>query len=240
MPANYGGEATPEEQARIRALYYGEVTWVDELVGHFLDHLRRRDLLDDTLLMVLSDHGTELQDHGRWGKTARHLYAHNTQLNWLIRHPDGLGRGRKLTQFTQNHDIAPTALGLLGIDAPPVDGQDQSAFLSDGDLEGREFVVTGWGDYASVRDRDWNYIVTFGAPEEDTRLFNLNLRADPAEQHDVAADHPEIIARQRERLEGFLGQPLPATLPDRIYPSTLAIRTYYRAAADRRQRSAAT
>ncbi|MGH2562351.1 MAG: sulfatase [Thermomicrobiales bacterium] len=236
MPANYGGEATPEEQARIRALYYGEVTWVDELIGRFLAHVRRLDLLDDTLLMVLSDHGTELQDHGRWGKNMRHLYAHNTQLNWLIRHPDGRGRGRELSQFTQNHDVTPTALALLGVEAPPLDGQDQSPFLRDEPAEERDFVVTGWGEFASVRDREWNYIVKFGAPDEETRLYDL--RADPGEQTDVAAGHPGVVTCQRARLEALLGQPLPARLTDRVYPSTLAIRAYYRALADRRQREA--
>ena len=231
MPATYGGDATPAEQERIRSLYYGEVTFVDHLIGQFLDQLRRYNLLTNTLLMVVSDHGTELLDHGRWGKSAPHLFAHNTQLNWLIRHPAGLGRGREISQFAQNHDFLPTALSLLGLAAPEVDGMDLSPYLSADQAAGRDFIITGWGKYAAVRDRVWNYVVNFEAPDEDTRLYDL--AADPLEQQDVAARHPDVVARQRARLEAFLGQPLPATLTDRIYPSTLAIREYYRARGER-------
>lgn len=234
MPNTYGKEANSEEAARIRALYCGEIAWVDHLIGQFIDHLRAQHILDDTLLMVMSDHGTELRDHGQWGKTASHLYVHNTQLNWMIRHPEGVGKGRELAQFAQNHDVLPTALGLLGVEAPTVDGQDHSAALAGKPVEEREFVITGWGDFASVRDREWNYIVNFETSGEGTRLFHLP--SDPGEQTDVVAEHPDVVAKQRERLESFLGHQLPTTLCDRTYPSTLAIRAYYQARTEQRQR----
>ena len=57
--------------------------------GRLLNTLADLGRLEDTVVMVTCDHGTELLDHGRFGKSADHLYAHNTQLNWIVRLPDG-------------------------------------------------------------------------------------------------------------------------------------------------------
>ena len=70
---------TAEEQERTKALYYGEITFMDAVIGRLLNTLADLGRLDDTVVMVTSDHGTELLDHGRFGKSADHLYAHNTR-----------------------------------------------------------------------------------------------------------------------------------------------------------------
>ena len=113
---------TAEERERTKALYYGEITFMDAVIGRLLNTLADLGRLEDTAVMVTSDHGTELLDHGRFGKSADHLYAHNTRLNWIVRLPDGhppapgaAGRGREIDAFVQNHDIVPTALDLLGL-----------------------------------------------------------------------------------------------------------------------------
>src|SRR5919199_339784 len=80
---------TDEEKERTKALYYGEITYMDAMIGQLLNTLADLKRLDDTLVMVTCDHGTELLDHGRFGKSADHLYAHNTQVNWIVRLPDG-------------------------------------------------------------------------------------------------------------------------------------------------------
>ena len=67
-----------------------------------------------------------------------------------------------------------------------------------------------------MRSRRWNYIVNFECPEADTRLYDL--AADPDESQSVAAHHPDVVRAHRHRLEDFLGQELPATLPDRFRP----------------------
>ncbi|MER3406129.1 MAG: sulfatase, partial [Chloroflexota bacterium] len=77
---------TEREKERTKALYLGEVTYMDEWVGRLMNELADLGRLDDTIVMLLSDHGTELLDHGEFGKRAHALYAHNTQLNWIVRH----------------------------------------------------------------------------------------------------------------------------------------------------------
>ncbi len=67
------GPMTPEEIERTRALYFGEVSFVDEWVGVLLDKLDATGLSEDTLVMILSDHGTEVYDRGGFGKAPKRV-----------------------------------------------------------------------------------------------------------------------------------------------------------------------
>ena len=78
---------TEDELRRVEALYLGEVTFVDKCIGQLLSKIEELKLRDDTLVVVLSDHGTQLRDQGRFGKGPDQLHPFNTQLNLLIRHP---------------------------------------------------------------------------------------------------------------------------------------------------------
>ena len=240
---------TQEEQERTRALYYGEITFMDAMIGRLLNTLADLGRLDDTVVMVTCDHGTELMDHGRFGKSADHLYAHNTQLNWIVRLPDGTGgRGRTIDAFVQNHDVVPTALDLLGlldrwpeesgVNRPEWTGRSMRGLIEGTAQDsGRDYVVTGWGDMASVRDRDWNYVVRFEQPDGTERLYDL--RADPLEQRDVASEHGDVVRERRHRLEALLGQELGTPLPDGPTGDTVApCRAYYGARPPTRQEEA--
>lgn len=221
---------------------------MDTAIGRLLNTLADLGRLDDTVVMFTSDHGTELLDHGRFGKSADHLYAHNTQLNWIVRHPQGLGRGRTVDEFVQNHDIVPTALDMLGllgkwpgptdVDRPEWAGRSALPLIEGRDgARGRDYVITGWGDMASVRDRDWNYIVDIEQPNGTERLYSL--REDRLEQRDVASSHPEIVRERRRRLEALLGQELPPDLPDKFRPGTVApCRAYFGSRPTRAQEEA--
>jgi arylsulfatase A-like enzyme len=227
--------ASAAERERMKALYFGEVTYVDSWVGRLLNHLTDLKLLDSTVVMFVSDHGTELLDHGRIGKSAPHLFAHNTQLNWVIRHPDGPS-GREVDAFVQNQDLLPTALRLLEVPALAVDGVDAWPLVN-GATSDRKAVITGWGDYASVRSADWNYIVNTVAPAGSERLFNL--QSDPLEQTDVASDHSDKVAACRSQLEAFLGAALPARYADSGEGAVAPARVYAGGVAPSRERQQA-
>ena len=197
LPPAAAQVGTELEKERTKALYYGEITYMDEWIGRLLDTLATLGRLEDTVVMFTSDHGTELLDHDRFGKSAPALHPYTTQLNWLVRHPSRVAGGQELTTFVQGHDILPTALDMLDIAEP--DRDDTAAALAgrslwpliraaggeavpgaavDAAQSGRDSVITGWGPYASVRDWQWNYIVDCERPDEDTRLFDVV--ADPA------------------------------------------------------------
>ena len=217
-------DATPEEMERTRALYCGEVTFVDKWVGAFLDKVDALKLWDDTIVIATSDHGTQIMDHGRFGKGADALHPFNTQIPLYIRHPGG-PRSRSIDAFVQSHDLMPTVLRLLDVPYANVDGQDAWSLVTGEREQLRDHVVIGWagftngnaGGRASVRDDEWNYVVTVHENDPHPELYHLP--DDPDEEQNVHDQYPKVVARQRARLEAVLGQPLPAQLNEVCDPA---------------------
>lgn len=215
-PGSAGPDASDAEKERIKALYFGEVTFVDKWIGQFLAQVDRLGLKGDTLVLVMSDHGTQVLDHGKFGKGPDQLHPFNTQLNFMFRHP-GVTGGRDVSGFVQTHDLLPTVLPLLGIDAPPVDGADFWPLVTGEQSSIRDVAITGWagwaigraGGRAAVRTDDWNYTVTLTGPDREEQLFDT--AADPDEVTNVAADHAKVTAELRGHVEALIVQKLPAT-----------------------------
>ena len=101
------------------ALYDGEIAWTDYHVGRILDDLRRAGILDQTVVAVTSDHGTEFFEHGYKGHR-RTLYDEVIHVPLIIRHPARLGAGVRVGRQTRIVDVAPTLLDLAR--APPLTG----------------------------------------------------------------------------------------------------------------------
>jgi arylsulfatase A-like enzyme len=216
-PIHYGcWDGSERTNERVKALYYGECTFVDKLVGRLLDKLDELNLADDTAVIVTSDHGTEMMDHGATRKGTHNCrYRHNSEILWLMRFPGGAHAGTKITGLVQNHDILPTALALLGVEHRPVDGEDVLPLVRGEKESIRDRVITGWSERASVRSHEFNYSVDWAEDEPDEHLFDL--ASDPAETENVAAAHPDVCGEYRETLEEFLGQKLPAKPMDKLY-----------------------
>ncbi|HET7271471.1 MAG TPA: sulfatase, partial [Rubrobacter sp.] len=114
---NYGSSdwIDDTELERMKALYSGEVTMVDRWFGHFLDKMESTGRMDDTLLIVVADHGVALGEHGATGKPYGALWPELTDIPLFIRHPEGKGAGQTTDYFASTHDIAPTILGAVGL-----------------------------------------------------------------------------------------------------------------------------
>ena len=209
-------DPTPDQKDWIKALYFGEVTFVDKWVGHLLDKIDRLKLWDDTLVIVTSDHGTQMFDHGVVGKSASHMHPYNTRLNWLLRHPGGPS-GATVDGLVQAHDIPATILARLGV-PHPTEGLDAWPLVTGEAQAIRDHVVTGWATFcngratarASARDAGWNYVVGIGYDDPQPELYDLH--ADPEEDTNVVAHHPDIVALQRRRIEQVIGQKLPGLM----------------------------
>lgn len=149
---------TDRELADIRALYAGEVSLVDHWFGYFLDRIERHDLLRNTLLIVVTDHGYLLGEHGMIGKPgAAHgdsnLYQPMAHLPLWIVHPDVPG-GQRHDALTQPVDLLPTILDYWGLE-PELDlhGHSLLPLLSQPDARVRETVCGAkYGEGVMVTD----------------------------------------------------------------------------------------
>ncbi len=186
---------------------------VDEQIGRILDVLERRKMLDETLIVFLSDHGDMLGDHHLWRKT--YAYEHSARIPMLMRWPKGMlsdKRGLTRPEPVELRDILPTFLEAAA-QSPrrPIDGRSLLSLVRN---EGR-----GWRDWIDLEhnicysptnhwnaltDGKWKYI--FHARDGEQQLFNLEK--DRQELHDLASDtqYQSTLNKWRGRLTEYLSE----------------------------------
>jgi len=205
----------PEDQVRrIEAAYAGEVTLVDRWIGKLLDTLRNTGRLNDTLVVFTTDHGCMMGEQGELHKGEDRLRNQCTRLPLFIRHPEGIGAGRRVSGFVQHQDIMPTALSLMGLPQPDrVLGADLWPMVTDGAPAPRNTIVTAFGHYASVRTAEWNYVRPWIELPADRRPRQdlYDLRADPRELTNVLADHPDQVRELDDVLADHIRRHVPIT-----------------------------
>jgi arylsulfatase A-like enzyme len=204
-PSDY---LTEEQLKRMNALYSAETTMMDRWLGHFLDKMEELNLFENTLVVLLSDHGILLGDHGSVGKPHSQLYPGLIDVPFLIRHPEGRAAGETSDYFASTHDVAPTILGFLGAEQPEqVEGADLSVILDGGEPEQeRDHFTLGYDDHVWTRDDRY---VRFGH-NNGTQAKLFDILEDPEMNNDLAAQRPDIAKRMfDEYVLGDAGGPLP-------------------------------
>jgi arylsulfatase A-like enzyme len=191
----------------MKALYSGEVTMVDRWFGHFLDKMESTGRMDDTLLLVLADHGVALGEHGYTGKPYGALWPELTDIPFFIRHPEGKGAGQKSDYFASTHDVAPTILGALGLQPfKQMDGDDLNVLLEGSEPGPRPHFTLGYNEYVWARDD--RYVMFSVNDRSDPRLYDL--RNDPDMDKNIAGDNPDIVKRMfNDYILEDAGGPLP-------------------------------
>jgi arylsulfatase A-like enzyme len=199
------GYLTGRELERMKARYAAEVTLADRWFGNFLDKMDELNLSENTLLLVLSDHGVALGEHGYTGKPDYALWPELTDIPFLIRHPEGAGNTSDY--YASTHDVAPTVLGFLGIEAQkPMEGEDLSVLFEGGQPEERPHFSLGYNTHAWARDED--YVMFARNDGSEAKLFNL--RIDPNMDRDIAGSSRAVVNRMwSDYVLADAGGPLP-------------------------------
>jgi len=159
-------------------------------------------VLADAVVAVVADHGESLGEDG-------HYFGHwdvrfeTARVPMLLAHPDGRFAGRTVGELVRTLDLMPTVLDWLDVAAPPdLDGVDLTPLLA-GDAAGPDSALTEQSEHVPVRalrTRDW-LLVRRDPPQRDP-VFRLYARGDGGESdEDVAAAHPDVLARLADALE---------------------------------------
>jgi arylsulfatase A-like enzyme len=194
--------ATPAEVRHMRGLYAGEVAFVDHCLTRLFDGLRDLGYLDDSLILVLSDHGHPLDDHGKFLKGADRLYSELLRVPFMLRLPGARLAGRRSEALVQFQDVLPTLFDLLGLQGY-LDSMHGRSFRAvvEGDADRhRDAIITGYheGIDRCVRTAEWSYIERpTGQRDELYRLAD-----DPGERVNVLDAHRE----EADRLAGLFGR----------------------------------
>ncbi len=183
--------------------FYGMIANIDDNLGRMDAFLARTGLRDNTIVVFMSDNGgvhPQVYNAGMTGgKCTRTEGGHRVPC--FMRWPGGSLRApAAVATPAQVQDILPTLIELCGLDAPAdaaFDGRSLAPLLRGEAIPDRMFVVQYYQNSIAQWDAAvvWNqWRLLYG-----TQLFDV--RADLAQQHDVAAAHPEIVARMRAHYE---------------------------------------
>jgi arylsulfatase A-like enzyme len=195
---NYGSDdyLTDRQLLRMRALYAAEVTMMDRWLGKFIERAHELGVMERTLLVVVSDHGHLLGEHGYTGKPPYALYPELTDIVFMVRHPHGAGAGKSSDFYASTHDVAPTILGFLGVEQhEPMDGQDLGPILEGKDPQRpRDHITQGYHRYLCCRDE--HRVMFCRTDMTNAHLFDaIN---DAEQRRDLAESEPETVKRMYE------------------------------------------
>ena len=212
-----------------RDWYDGSIRGMDVEIGRLLERLKGLGLAETTLVVFTADHGEEFLDHGRMfhGHT---VYGELVQVPLIMTWPGGIPAGVTVEETVQTIDVMPTLLALSGLRQPEgLQGASLVPLIAAGstepwqarpafsekaltqpgsggpwppDTESYSIVNQGWKLIHNVARRD-------GTPEYE--LFQV--ATDPHDQSDVAAEHPEVVARLAAAIDAWHESAVAARLP---------------------------
>jgi arylsulfatase A-like enzyme len=198
-------------------IYDNSIRWVDRILGVLIQELDARGLRQKTLVVLAADHGEAFGEHGREGH-ARDVYGEVTTTPLILSFPFRLDPGLVVEAPTQNVDIWPTLLDLLGL--PGLEGVDgrsrvpeiEAAVRGEGGSASDELHIAhidqAWGrvrqpprPMVSLTEGPYRLIYRAAAPKQ-SELFDR--AQDPREQRDLAGDEPEVLEQLMERAKSYL------------------------------------
>jgi arylsulfatase len=198
----------------VTALYDRELLYLDEGIAALQDTLDKLGMAENTLIVLLADHGESMTDHRIYFD---HYGLHDciVRVPLIVRWPAGkLRAGSRIAPFRQLSDVMPTLLEAAGVEPP--EGLDGSSFLKQ--LKGQEEpsgygrvigLESTWQAKYFLRNSRYKFILArqpdlLGNP--DRELYDL--QSDPGEDHNIAAEEPKLAAEMETELESWLADKL--------------------------------
>jgi arylsulfatase A-like enzyme len=189
--------------------YDAGIRQMDDELGRLLTFLRDEGLMEETLLVVTSDHGEEFFEHGG-------VLHGQTQFQEVLHVPlllcgPGIPKHRRVKSPVSLVDVTPTLLDAAGISQPPgLDGIPLEPLWGESEAKSGDRYLFSEADHNNVEDditravRYEGFKLHYNRLSREYHLFDLG--ADPGERVDVAAQQDEVVAALSQKLETFLAR----------------------------------
>ncbi len=186
--------------------YDGEIAYADEIVGRLIRYLKSHQLYDRSTIVLLSDHGEGLGDHGEQ-EHGLFVYDEAIHVPLIVKQAGGAGSGRRIRDVVQHIDVAPTILALAKAPIPgSLRGRSLKPVLDGTGRLSEQAVYSealyaryhfGWSELTALTEDRYRYIK---APTEE--LYDLDR--DPHERQNIVEDRGR--AQTTDALRGALGR----------------------------------
>jgi arylsulfatase A-like enzyme len=218
---NETGEASQSTIDHLKARYRANIRYLDDGINQLFRSLQRDGLWEESLIVLMSDHGDAFFKHHRFGHN-RTLYDDMVRIPMMIKFPRSLGVApRRLPELVESVDVLPTIFDALGLVIPRCfEGESFWPLISGepGAAPGDSVILaTNRRDKHAIRAGSEKYVVWSDGTQE---LYDL--AADPDEQHNIAMERPGRVAALRRQLEAVVDlnstDALPPDSPLRMDP----------------------
>lgn len=234
----HGWQVNEDQAARVNELYDASIRYENELVKDAIEALRERGELDNTVVVLVSDHGDLLGEHGGLFQHTRSLVNYLLSVPLVIRYPPRIAAGHRVERSVTTAALMPTLLDLMGLQAPPgiqtrsfaplledaeaaVDVDSPllaEGYAEDGRLEAPDFQPRSLFDrlrvrYRSLEEDGFKLIV-----DSTGKRWLFEPLKDPDESVNLIDARPDVAERLEQRLAelvaakelGALDRPLTA------------------------------
>ncbi len=192
------------------AQYDGAVAYMDSSIRAIFTALETLGILDETIVVINSDHGETLYDHECYFDH-HGLYDQTLHVPLILHYPGHVPAGQRVAGFNRHQDLVPTLLELAGIETDiRFDGRSLMPLVR-GEVASyeSEFYITEctWMRKHGWRTPQWKLILALEPDfhwKPPVELYNLV--EDPGENHNLAEAHPDIVALLRARMEQWIAR----------------------------------
>lgn len=201
-----GEDVTYREARRATAAYYGMIEWMDNQFRRVIDYLESLNLLDEFVIVYLSDHGEMLGEKGLWEK--QQYFDASVRVPFFIRWPQRLPGGQIVEENISLVDLFPTLCDIANVPIPEgLDGRSVVPLLTGKDVDWPGEVYSElWkaqnGPSVMIKERNLKYFRFVGKDWPD-QLFDLHK--DPKETTNLVDDpaYAADLARLRAKVDAL-------------------------------------
>jgi arylsulfatase A-like enzyme len=180
--------------------YYASVSYMDVLIGDLIQGLDDLGLRDNTTIILWSDHGFFLGEHGFWCKHSTFYEA--IKIPFIISSP-GYSKGQITTSFTELIDVYPTLCELTGIETPSyIHGKSLTPVMKDPSFQLKDEIYTRYKQGEAVVDENFSY-TEFYQGEKYLGNMLYNLKEDLKQNIDISkrVENAELVKKYSEKLK---------------------------------------
>ncbi len=198
-------EMTDAQRQTAMAAYWSSITFMDAQVGRVVEALDKLGLSDNTIVIMTSDHGYHMYEHGLWQKMS--LFENSAHVPLIVRLPKDERAGQRTRALSELVDLYPTLSDLCGLTAPDyIDGKSLKAVLNDPSKSVKDAAFTqvrrGNFDGYSIRTDRFRFTQWDGGKKGE-QLYDM--QADPGETKNLveAPEHAQTLQQLRQRLADY-------------------------------------